>query len=100
MSPTEQPRSLDLKSLTEVLIRHFDIHEGTYQLNLGFRIGVGGFAMDGDPESNPLPGAMVGVESVSLSRISEGMSAPNAVDAALVNPPSKPKAKARVKKVD
>lgn len=99
MSNIEPSLSLDLKSLTEVLIRHFDIHEGTYQLNLGFRIGVGGFAMDGGPDGHPLPGAMVGVESLSLARIPEGMTAPNALDAALVNPSSKPKARARAKKV-
>jgi hypothetical protein len=98
MSPIEQPLTLDLKSLTEILIRHFDIHEGIYQLNLGFRIGVGGFAMDGDPGSATLPGAVVSVEGVNLSRLPDGMDAPNAVDATEVNPAPKPKPRARAKK--
>jgi|APGre2960657468_1045069.scaffolds.fasta_scaffold338413_1 hypothetical protein len=98
MFSNEQPLDLDLKSLTEVLIRHFDIHEGIYQLNFGFRIGVGGFAMDGSPESPPLPGAMVGVEGVNILRIPDGVDLPNAVDAAKVNPVNKPKANSRSKK--
>jgi hypothetical protein len=98
MPPIDHPFALDLKSLTEVLIRHFDVHEGIYQLNFGFRIGVGGFAMDGNPGSAPLPGAVVGVEGVNLSRLPDGMDAPNAVDAAKVNPAPKPKPRARAKK--
>jgi hypothetical protein len=97
MSTTE-PHGLDLKSLTEVLIRHFDIHEGVYQLNFGFRIGVGGFAMDPTPGSSPLPGAMVGVEGVNISRIPDGVDLPNAVDAAQVNPVNKPKPASKSKK--
>jgi hypothetical protein len=98
MSPIEQPVSFDLKSLTEVLIRHLEIHEGIYQLNLGFKIGVGGFAMDGFADSVPLPGAVVGVEGVSLSKIPEGVKVPNAVDAAQVNPLPKAKSRSRAKK--
>jgi hypothetical protein len=98
MSPIEQPASFDLRSLTEVLIRHLNIHEGVYQLNLGFKIGVGGFAMDGGADAVPLPGAVVGVEGVTLDRIPDGVVAPNAVDAAEVNPLTKPKAKPRAKK--
>lgn len=98
MSPIEPSHSLNLKSLTEVLIRHFNLHEGVYQLNIGFKIGVGGFAMDGGPDAVPLPGAMVGVEGVSLARIPPGVNAPNALDAAKVNPAPKAKAKARPQK--
>ena len=98
MRPIEQPLILNLQSLTEVVIRHFNIHEGVYQLNIGFKIGVGGFAMDGGPDAVPLPGAMVGVEGVSLARIPPGMNAPNAVDASVVNPKPKTHAKARQKK--
>jgi hypothetical protein len=98
MPPIEQLHTLDLKTLTGVMLRHFGIHEGIYQLNLGFKIGVGGFAMDGGPDPVPLPGAVVGVESVSLARIPEGVKVPNAVDAAVVNPSPKPKAKPAAKK--
>lgn len=97
MSTTEKPLGLDLKSLTEVLIRHFDVHEGAYQLNFGFRIGVGGFAMDNTPGSTPLPGAMVGVEGVSILRVPDGLDLPNTVDAAIVNPVPKSKPKTNSK---
>jgi hypothetical protein len=94
MSTTEQPLSLDLKSLTEVLIRHFDLHEGVYQLNLGFKIGVGGFAMDGAPGAT-LPGAVLGVEGAFLVKIPQGRTVPNAVDAASVLAPVKRKPRSR-----
>ncbi|MEY3944237.1 MAG: hypothetical protein RIS04_1446 [Pseudomonadota bacterium] len=98
MSPIEQAHSLSIQSLTGVLIRHFDLHEGVYQLNVGFKIGVGGFAMDGGPDAVPLPGAVVGVEGVTLTKVPEGVNAPNAVDASLVNPAPKPRLKTRAKK--
>lgn len=98
MRPIEQAHSLHLKSLTEVVIRHFNIHEGIYQLNIGFKIGVGGLPMGGGPDDVPLPGAMVGVEGVTLTRIPPGVKVPNAVDASVVNPKPKPQAKPRQKK--
>ena len=54
--------------------------------------------MDGGLDPDPLPGAVVGVESVSLARIPEGVKVPNAIDAAVVNPALKPKAKPSAKK--
>ena len=77
---------------------HGCVLEGIYQLNLVFKIGIGGFAMDPHPGATPLPGAVVGVEGVTLEKIPDGMALPNAVDAALVNPAPKPKAMPRAKK--
>lgn len=97
MPPTEPALTLDIPTLTTALIRHFNLHEGCYQLNVGFRIGVGGVALDGQSPTTPLPGAVVGVEGVSLARIPDGMQVPHMVDAALVNPvrPAPPKVRAR-----
>lgn len=99
MSPIELQHTLDIRTLTTVLIHHFGLHEGTYQLNVGFRIGVGGFNLDSGVGTTPLPGAVVGVEGVSLTRIPQGVEAPNSVDAAQVNPLPvvTPKTKARVR---
>ncbi|NBO01623.1 MAG: hypothetical protein EBV21_09270 [Betaproteobacteria bacterium] len=90
--------TLDITSLTAVLIRHFNIHEGVYQLNVGFKIGVGGFALDPTPTATPLPGAAIGVEGFSLVRIPEGTHAPNMVDAAKVNPAHQTPSRARARK--
>jgi hypothetical protein len=98
MPPTEQALTLDIPSLTAALIRHFQLHEGCYQLNVGFRIGVGGFSLDGNANATPLPGAAIGVEGVSLTRIPDGVSVPHMVDASQVNPFPKPPPKARIKK--
>ena len=98
MPPTEQALSLDILALTAALIRHFQLHEGCYQLNVGFRIGVGGFALDGQSHTTPLPGAAVGVEGVSLARIPDGMQVPNMIDAAKVNPAPQPIPRTRAKK--
>ena len=100
MSLIEQPHSLDIKSLTEALIHHFNLHEGVYQLNVKFKIGVGGFAMDGASGSLPLPGAAVGVEAVALIRVPEDANVPNCVDASVVNPSPKAKPRARAKKIN
>ena len=74
-----------LKELAEILIRHFQIHEGYYQVAVGFRLGVGN--VQGSPDNaQALPGAIVGVENLSLMRVPNGAENLTVVDAALVNP--------------
>ncbi len=82
---TVQPiHSLNIKELTELLIKTNGIHEGKFELSVEFQIGVGGV---GPSPEMVVPGAMVGVNRVGLTQsIVEG---PNTVDASLVNPKSK-----------
>lgn len=94
MLPTDNTLNVDLHDLTKILIRHFDLHEGRYQLTLAFRIGVG--AVGGEPgTNNPVPGAMIGVEGLGLGKVADDAAeGPNIVDAAVVNPAKKRRTKA------
>lgn len=87
MPPTESQQettalqTLDIKELTALLIRHYDLHEGDYDLLIEFQIGVGAFGPD---PNAPSPGAMVGVSRVGLTPAK--IKGPGSVDAAQVNP--------------
>lgn len=77
--PVEPP--LSMRDLTTVLIKHYGIHEGRYDLLIEFQIGMG--AVGPDPASLN-PGAMIGVSKVGLMPAKGN--APTSVDAMLVNP--------------
>lgn len=85
----EQPIGMmDLSELCALLIKHNDIHEGLYNLSVEFRIGVGAVG----PDSNDvLPGAMMGVYKIGLSKADQ--SSPQTVDAAIINPKKKTRTK-------
>ncbi len=69
------------KDLTEILIKHNDLHEGIYALNLEFQFGLG---MMGPTPEQTLPSAIVSLARVGLNKV--GVHATNTVDAAEVNP--------------
>jgi len=88
---------VNLHGVGVALVKHLGLHEGHFQVAVGFRLGVGG--IPGELDGIPIPGAMVGVESVSLVPVDEVLQGPNVVNAAEVNPVRKPKAlKARAKR--
>ena len=91
---TAQPTPLTLRELAAVLVRHYDLHEGEFELVVEFQIGVG--AVGPDPAA-PAPGAMIGVSKVGLIQARE--KGPTTVDAAQINPqvpkPGKPRASRR-----
>lgn len=83
--PIEQVGTpLSVKELTALLIKHYGIHEGNYDLLIEFQIGMGAFGPTPDMQA---PGAMIGISKMGLVK------APQVsvltVDAALVNPPEK-----------
>lgn len=93
MSTTDSTRSLDtpspwavdpvsLRVLSELLVKHYDLHSGRYDLLIEFRIGTGAVGPD---ETSTLPGAMIGVSRIGLAPSQKD--GPTTVDAALVNPP-------------
>jgi hypothetical protein len=77
----QQPISYSLREITELLIKHQELHEGLYELSFQFQIAVGGVKTS--PE-NVLPGAMFGVSAIGLSKSEEENM--NTIDAAQVNP--------------
>lgn len=72
---------LSMQELTALLIKHYGIHEGRYNLAMEFQISSG--AVGPDP-THLLPGLVIGMAKVGLSAsITDD---PTTVDAALVNP--------------
>lgn len=93
MKDTKQPLEktnvvapvLSLRDLTEILIKHYGINDGKYDILLEFQIGTGMF---GPSPENTLPSAFVGVSKIGLTPTS--VITATTVDASMVNP-SKPK---------
>ena len=72
-----------LVELTEILVKHQELHEGLYNLSIEFRIAVG--AVGPAPELI-CPGAMIGVSRIGLSKTEKEKANMHTVDAAKVNP--------------
>jgi hypothetical protein len=77
------PAPIPLKELAAILIRHYDHHEGFYEVGVQFNIAVGSVGPGPDP-TLAAPGAVVAVAGIGLAKCSE--SSPLGVDASLVNP--------------
>jgi hypothetical protein len=78
-----EPTQFFLKhqELTELLVKHQDIHEGHWQLVVTFGFGAG------NAQTNPsefMPTAMVAVQGIGLQKAPEPN--PLTVDAAKINP--------------
>lgn len=86
LNPADAP--LTMLEIATLLVRHYDLHEGTYDLLLEYQFGVGAV---GPNKENLHPGVMVGLSKMGLSRTQEP--GPLSVDAAVVNPPTKARKK-------
>lgn len=80
--------NLSLVEMTEILIKHRGLHEGLYNLSVQFQLSFG--AVGPSPEML-LPGAMMGVSGIGLSRTDADKKNPQTVNAEEVNPPPKTK---------
>lgn len=93
---SNQALSLDLKDITEILVKHFGLHNGKYDISIEFNIGVGAV---GPNEQSRLPGAMIAVSRIGVMQANQD--GPATVNAAEINPkPSaakKPRAKPKTK---
>lgn len=78
---TKCEKGLELKDVITLLIKHFDIHEGMYDLGLEFQIGVGNF---GPNKEKAYPGAAIGLAGIKL--VESAAMGPHTVDAAKCNP--------------
>lgn len=77
--PVETPVSM--RELTALLIKHYGLHEGRYDLLVEYQMGVGPVGPD---PTNFVPGVMFGVGRVGL--LAARGDGPTSVDAAVVNP--------------
>jgi hypothetical protein len=74
----------ELREVTEALIKKEGINKGRWMLHLGFNYGAGNIGPD---PANTLPGTVVQINQIGLTRV--GDDAPPfsyVVDAAVVNP--------------
>lgn len=83
-TPTPVEAPLSMRDLAGVLVKHYGIHEGHFDLLVEFQIGVG--PVGPDPAALT-PGAMIGVSRIGLMPSKTG--GPATVDAAAVNPVKK-----------
>jgi hypothetical protein len=86
--PTPIKPTLSLKDLAVVLIKHYDLTEGVFDLMVEYQIGIGAVGPD---KSSLVPGAMIGVSRIGLMPTT--MSGINTVDASTVNPKKKSRKK-------
>lgn len=81
---TPAPELLSLREVVVLLIKHYGLREGLWDLNIELTLGVGAF---GPSREKAMPGALVGVQRIGLSRTPKENAGPNTVDAADVNLP-------------
>lgn len=78
---SEAVLEIDLKALGKILIRHFRLHDGIYEVGARFKVGIGNF---GSADDGTAPGALFTLEGVGISK--SGNPSPSSIDAAVVNP--------------
>lgn len=78
------------EDLIGVLIKHNNLHEGLYVLSVEMRIAIGAV---GPNAESLIPGAIVGVSGVGLTKVETPTVGIKYIDAALFNPKAKPRKK-------
>ncbi len=79
---------LSAEMLTELLIKHYDFHEGFFSLAVEFQIGTG--TVGPSPEKRS-PGVMIGIAKIGLVETDEAT--PLSVNASISNPAKKTRKK-------
>jgi hypothetical protein len=80
-SPVPVSSPLGIKELTAALVKHYDLHEGLYDLYLEYQFAFGNF---GPSPSQVVPSAVVGLSKLGVTRVTQ--TGPLTVDASEVNP--------------
>lgn len=84
-STIEKPL-LNMKEITEVLIKHYGIHAGKFETALTFDVGFGPFKREGtDIVAPTMFSSFMGLQLREVPE-GEGGNNPNIVDASAVNP--------------
>ena len=74
---------LPLQELAALLVRHYGLHVGLWDVALQMQVAIGQL---GPAPDKALPGAMIGVSGIGLARAAQA--GPLTVDAAKINPES------------
>jgi hypothetical protein len=96
MQPTIEntiPKTLSLKETATLLVKHFGYHEGLYDIAFAVQVAVG---QVGPAPETQFPGAAFGISGIELAKVQQA--GPNTVDAAEVNPSTRPARPAPAKK--
>lgn len=83
-TPVESP--LTMKELASLLVRHYGIKTGTFDLMVEYQLGTGAVGPD---KEHLLPGLMIGIAKVGL--VPSPKPGPTTVDASEANPQLKTK---------
>lgn len=83
---TEGPEPLAHKDLVAVLLRHYEIHEGEWDILVELMLGAGPIKPAPD---QAYPGALVGITRIGIQKTE--IKGPATVDASVVNPAAKAK---------
>ena len=78
--PTGKP--LTMKEVAALLVKHYALHEGKFDLLVEYQFGAGAF---GPTPESVNPGVMIGIAKLGLTQSAQP--GPLTVDAAEVNPP-------------
>jgi hypothetical protein len=79
--PVPVATPLAIREVIELLIKHYGLHEGKYDLLLEYQFGAGAF---GPTPETVNPGVMIGIAKLGLTRAEKV--GPLTVDAGTVNP--------------
>ena len=63
--------SFSHKELIEILIKEIKVKEGKWALNVSFTLGVGAVPTGQPGSSEAVPGAMVGIQKIGITRAKE-----------------------------
>ncbi len=83
MTDTNKPAiKLSITEIGKLLIREAKLHEGRFEVSVGFKVGVG---VVGPTKEDLLPGALFGVQDIGLMRVADDAEGPMILDAAEIN---------------
>lgn len=88
LTPVDPP--LTARDLAVVLVKHYGLKEGAYDLMIEYQLGTGAVGPD---KEHLLPGVMIGMSRVGLVRSTKP--GPTTVDAVEVNPIAKARKRVR-----
>lgn len=78
---TQSIEPLPLREITVLLVKHYGLREGLWDINFELQVGIGRFGMS----DKVLPGAMLGISRVGVTKTPAEQAGPNTVNAADLN---------------
>lgn len=84
--PAPESRKLTHRELLLLLVKHWDLHEGLWMLQVHFTFAAGNV---GGSLADVIPSGIVGVSNVGLVRVTKPEPEALVIDAAAVNPAPK-----------